>query len=101
VPRGGHNILEPARFAVPIFVGPHTQNFRDIVTIFTAANAVHIITNAEELATVFDPKWQAMGIRARDVFKANSGALQRTLDALEVLLWMPSTIQPRYQQVSK
>jgi 3-deoxy-D-manno-octulosonic-acid transferase len=101
VPRGGHNILEPARFAVPIFVGPHTQNFRDIISIFTAAAAVHILMSAEELSTVFDPKWRDMGARAGDLVTANTGALQRTLDALEVLLWMPSTIQPGYHQVGK
>jgi 3-deoxy-D-manno-octulosonic-acid transferase len=101
VPRGGHNILEPARFAVPIFVGPYTQNFRDIISIFSAANAVHIAPSAEDLATAFDPKWREMGMRGKEVLAANSGALQRTLDALEVLLWMPSTIQSRYQQVTK
>src|SRR5579864_4465005 len=27
---GGHNILEPARYGVPILVGPYTTNFREI-----------------------------------------------------------------------
>ena len=31
VPRGGHNILEPAQHGVAILVGPHTENFREIV----------------------------------------------------------------------
>ena len=53
-----------------------------------------------EFATIFDPKWRAMGERGRNVVIQNSGALQRTVDALEVLLWMPSTIKPRYQQVA-
>jgi 3-deoxy-D-manno-octulosonic-acid transferase len=103
VSRGGHNILEPAGFAVPIFVGPHTQNFRDIIQIFSAANAVHTIDpgDIEELATCFDPQWKTMGQRAREVFTANSGALQRTLDALEVLFWMPSTIKQRYQKAAE
>jgi 3-deoxy-D-manno-octulosonic-acid transferase len=103
VPRGGHNILEPARFGLPIFVGPHTQNFRDIIQIFRVANAVHTIDpdNIVELATCFDPQWKPMGQRAREVLTANSGALQRTLDALEVLLWMPSTIKQRYQKVAE
>ena len=30
VPRGGHNIIEPAQHGVPIIVGNHTGNFRDI-----------------------------------------------------------------------
>ena len=104
VPRGGHNILEPAQFGVPIFVGPHTQNFRDIIFIFQQADAIHVLDPAravEQLSTVFDPKWQAMGERGREVFRSQSGALTRTLDALEVLLWMPSTIQQRYQQAAE
>src|SRR5262249_31130151 len=44
VPRGGHNILEPAQFGRPILVGPHTENFRDIVGIFTAENALRVVT---------------------------------------------------------
>lgn len=29
--RGGHNVLEPAAWGVPTFVGPHTQNFTEMV----------------------------------------------------------------------
>ena len=104
VPRGGHNILEPAQFGKPIFVGPYTQNFRDIISIFQHADALCVLdpaNPAKYLSTVFDPKWQPMGERAREVFRSQSGALQRTLAALEVLLWMPSTIKQRYQQVAE
>ena len=37
VPRGGHNIIEPAQHGVPILVGNHTENFRDIVGLFQDA----------------------------------------------------------------
>ena len=36
VPRGGHNIIEPAQHGVAIVVGNHTENFRDIVHCFRA-----------------------------------------------------------------
>ena len=104
VPRGGHNILEPARYGKPVFVGPYTQNFRDIIAIFLKANAICVIdpTNSvDELASAFEEERRAMGERGRGVFQAQSGALQRTLDALEVLLWMPSSIKQRYEQVQK
>ena len=35
VPRGGHNIIEPAQHGVAIVVGKHTENFRDIVEHFS------------------------------------------------------------------
>src|SRR5947208_11868062 len=43
VRRGGHNILEPAHFGVPIVVGPHTENFRDIISIFQQAEALRVV----------------------------------------------------------
>jgi 3-deoxy-D-manno-octulosonic-acid transferase len=87
VPRGGHNILEPAYFGKAIVVGPHTENFRDIVLYFTAEDAV-LICEAEELAD----RWMALlrepavrkqfGERARMVFQQRSGATDRTVDAI-------------------
>ena len=40
VPRGGHNILEPAFFARAILTGPYTENFRDILSCFESGRAV-------------------------------------------------------------
>jgi 3-deoxy-D-manno-octulosonic-acid transferase len=87
VPRGGHNILEPAYFGKAIAVGPHTENFRDIVSYFTAEDAV-LICEPEELAD----RWLALlrepgvrkqfGERARAVFLQRSGATDRTVDAV-------------------
>src|SRR5262249_16053639 len=47
VPRGGHNIIEPALHGVPIVVGNHTENFRDIVSLFQRHDAVRIVGVAE------------------------------------------------------
>jgi 3-deoxy-D-manno-octulosonic-acid transferase len=87
VPRGGHNILEPAYFGKAIVVGPHTENFRDIVSYFTAEDAV-LICEPEELAD----RWLALlrepavrkqfGERARAVFLQRSGATDRTVHAI-------------------
>src|SRR6266567_2496971 len=48
VPVGGHNILEPAQHVFLIIVGPHTENFRDIVALFRSNDAVRIV-NAIDL----------------------------------------------------
>ncbi|MEO6119958.1 MAG: 3-deoxy-D-manno-octulosonic acid transferase [Terriglobales bacterium] len=103
VPRGGHNILEPAQFGVPTLIGPHTENFRDIVTIFERASAVMRVDATSLLPSLHtwldDPAAaQAMGARAREVYRSQSGAVERTLAALEVLLWMPETMRKNYQQ---
>ncbi len=103
VPRGGHNILEPAQFGVPTLVGPHTENFRDILTTFERAQAVQRVdanTLLPQLGTwLADPaSAKTMGARALEVYRSQSGAVERTLAALEVLMWMPETMRKNYQQ---
>ena len=91
VPRGGHNILEPAQHGVPIVTGPHTENFRDIVNVFSRAGALCVETpeslNAGLLRLLDDPVARRdLGQRASEVFRAQSGATARVLEALEALL---------------
>jgi 3-deoxy-D-manno-octulosonic-acid transferase len=91
VPRGGHNIIEPALHAVPIVVGNHTENFRDIVAVFQARNAVHVVTPAELplafLELISNPSERiALGRRAAETLRSQMGATQRTMQALEQLL---------------
>ncbi|MDP9262941.1 MAG: 3-deoxy-D-manno-octulosonic acid transferase [Acidobacteriota bacterium] len=93
VPRGGHNILEPAQQGCAILVGPHTENFRDIVRLFDRAGAVCVVRpDPQALA---DALLQLLGDRgarshlgelARQTWQAQAGATQRTLDALAVLM---------------
>ena len=98
VPRGGHNILEPAFFGVPILVGPHTENFRDIVQEFRARDAVREVRAFREGETTGDlsktilgliddsSSREAMGRCAAATLQAQQGATERTLRALESLL---------------
>jgi 3-deoxy-D-manno-octulosonic-acid transferase len=49
VPRGGHNILEPARLDNAIIVGPHTFNFAEITNEFLDQGACIKVQDDEEL----------------------------------------------------
>lgn len=69
-PRGGHNILEPASFAVPILVGPHTENFRDIVRRFESGDGV-----AAKTATNSPP------VQANSTAVPDSGVVNRASNA--------------------
>ncbi len=96
VPRGGHNILEPAQRGVPIVVGQHTENFRDIVSLFRSRNAVRVAGPAELplvfldlLANDHDEERRALGQRAAETMRSQVGATARTVSALEELLARP------------
>jgi 3-deoxy-D-manno-octulosonic-acid transferase len=91
VPRGGHNIIEPAQHGVPIIVGSHTENFRDIVKLFQAREAVRVVTAVEfplvlmELLSNESAR-TALGRRAAETLQSQTGATQRTAAALARLL---------------
>ena len=90
--RGGHNILEPAAFGIPIIVGPHTENFRDIVQKIADGGGVLVVRDQHELQSALlrllaDPvERKQLGERALEILKANQGATERTLAELEKLL---------------
>lgn len=91
VPRGGHNILEPAHWGVATIVGPHTENFRDIIGIFRQANAVKIVRSdafgpALLRLLTRDEERRALGLRARTVVQQQAGATERTLAEIRALL---------------
>jgi 3-deoxy-D-manno-octulosonic-acid transferase len=91
-PRGGHNILEPASYGVPILVGPNTNNFRDVIALFNHADAVRVVHDEPELADTWlrlladEHERAALGGRAAAVLARHSGATTRTADVLQGLL---------------
>jgi len=103
VPRGGHNILEPAHFGKAIVVGPHTENFRDVVRRFQDEKALLELSSsqhrhfAEPLAVLLaEPEIrEGLGRRAKLVMDASAGATKKTVSALEVLLWMPESLRTK------
>ena len=108
VKRGGHNPLEPAQFGVPVVMGPHYENFRDIVAKMKAADAIRIVGMRptgdaissrekavdlrEELETAFvqlltdREAARAMGERGRQVFEEQQGATGRAVEAIVAMV---------------
>jgi 3-deoxy-D-manno-octulosonic-acid transferase len=91
VPRGGHNIIEPALHGVAIVVGNHTENFRDIVSLFQSRDAVRVVGPAELplvlMELIANPTERAeLGRRAAETLQAQMGATHRTMQSLEMLL---------------
>jgi 3-deoxy-D-manno-octulosonic-acid transferase len=87
VPRGGHNIIEPALHGVAIVVGNHTENFRDIVGLFESRDAVRVVGPAELPLVLMellanDGQRQGLGRRAAETMRSQLGATERTVEAL-------------------
>ena len=95
VPRGGHNILEPALYGVPIVTGNHYENFRDVVNFFASRNAVRIVGLAE-LPLVFmelidsEDERTTLGRNALAALESQRGATDRTVAALRQLIGVSS-----------
>jgi 3-deoxy-D-manno-octulosonic-acid transferase len=88
---GGHNPLEPARFAVPVIMGPHYANFREVVELLRIANALRVVERrevAEVLASLLDDTnaATAMGAQGAAIFRQQTGATGRVVEAVLQLL---------------
>jgi 3-deoxy-D-manno-octulosonic-acid transferase len=100
VPRGGHNIIEPAQHGVAIVTGNHTENFRDIVGLFRSRDAVRIV-GVSELPLMLmhllanDTERLALGRRAKETILSQVGATGRTLEELKALLAGSATVDRR------
>jgi 3-deoxy-D-manno-octulosonic-acid transferase len=91
VPRGGHNIIEPAQHGVAIVTGNHTENFRDIVALFQSRDAVRIVGLSELPLTLMqlladDGERRALGRRAEETMRSQMGATLHTMEGLQALL---------------
>lgn len=96
--RGGQSVLEPAMHERAAVVGPHMDNFREVVADFAAARAIVQLGSSEPRAAAqaLGAAWirmlehpeeaRAMGQRAREVLSRNAGATGRTLGHLVPLI---------------
>ncbi len=99
VPHGGQNPVEAIKLGAAVLMGPHRQNFRDSYTDLLRVGGCKEVSDAESLATAaLDLLNDATGrtvmtSRAEGAIAAMSGALPRTLAALEPYLPPKTTLQ--------
>lgn len=92
VPRGGHNLLEPVRFSVPVLFGPYTDNVRDVAEVLLRSGGGLRVSDPAALveavsALLPDPaRCRDLGERARAAADSLRGATERTLSTLLPLL---------------
>ena len=92
VPVGGHNVLEPIAVQVPVFCGPHMNNTKSICETLSAANAIVMVQNADELAMVLaemnrnQVQRQQQIKNASAVLDTNKGAVARCMEKIDAVL---------------
>ncbi|MBI5415779.1 MAG: 3-deoxy-D-manno-octulosonic acid transferase [Candidatus Omnitrophica bacterium] len=90
--RGGQNMIEPLSFGKPTFVGPHTENFRDVVRIFEKTGALIRVEDGPGLIAqirrvLADPsRLPVIAAAAIEEIRRHQGATRRTLEAIGDIL---------------
>lgn len=89
---GGHNPIEPAFFGKAIVAGPYDSNFRAMFEEFRAKEAICVTDNLEASMNqlLADSEYRSMlGMRARELVVANSGAGEFAMERLRPYLRSP------------
>ena len=88
VPVGGHNLIEPAAWGIPIVTGPHLFNFAEVANKLVEAGGMRICESSGQLADLVlellnkSDQYQAMAEAAHSVAESNRGALERLVKSL-------------------
>jgi 3-deoxy-D-manno-octulosonic-acid transferase len=92
VPRGGQNLLEPARLGIPVLAGPHTHNQAEAAARLDAAGALLRVADAQSLAATVgrllgdEAERTRRGAAAATAAASEAQVLDRVLAALQPLL---------------
>ena len=92
---GGHNLLEPASFGVPVLFGPYTYNFATMSQLMIKCGGGRMVADESELFHVMvellsqKSKRDQIGKRAEEFVKQNQGALDRVMGILEPYIEVP------------
>jgi 3-deoxy-D-manno-octulosonic-acid transferase len=94
VKKGGHNLLEPASFGVPVLFGRHTYNFAAMAQALISQGGGHEVADEHELlrsmAELLNDrcKREWMGESAQKFVQHNQGALDRVMEVLKPYIEM-------------
>jgi len=86
VPTGGHNLLEPARYGIPVLFGPHTDETGGADRLLLEAGGARRVSDPAGLAATLalwlsdETVRQAVGEAARAAVASSRGALERVTD---------------------
>jgi 3-deoxy-D-manno-octulosonic-acid transferase len=91
-PVGGHNLLEPAAFGLPVLTGPYNFNTADVVKLLQANDAAKVVADSEALTEQIimllknSAERERRGAAGLAVVKNNRGTLRRLMDLIDPLV---------------
>ncbi len=89
---GGHNLLEPYLYSVPVVCGPNLFKTKETATILSNQNALFIANDSDEVAQRIIELLQSdslrikMGSIGKLWLENNRGAVDKSLEAIDILL---------------
>lgn len=92
VPIGGHNIVEPYAYAVPVVCGSHLEKTKDSANGLQSAGALTVVENVLDLAASVEELLRSEELRrrqgesGRQWLEASQGAVAKTLAVVEAVL---------------
>ncbi len=97
-PIGGHNLLEPARWGIPVFFGPHTDHCAEVARILCDAGGGIEVQNGDELFRRIkeaneDASWSArVGQAAQKALAAHGGVVKKNIQMIQTVVPMLETV---------
>ncbi|MEF3168789.1 MAG: hypothetical protein K6360_05575 [Deltaproteobacteria bacterium] len=92
VPVGGHNLVEPAAWGVPVLFGPHVESCREMARGLATSGGGLMVAGVEDLASALERLFidhtarKIAGKKARGVVEKNQGAIERHITLVETML---------------
>ncbi len=92
VPRGGHNMIEPAAWGLPIVCGTNTFNFPEVAAALSRSGGQQCVHNAEQLLAQLETLLpdvsgrRTVGEANRALVASHRGAVEKQLSILDCLV---------------
>jgi 3-deoxy-D-manno-octulosonic-acid transferase len=105
-PVGGHNVLEPYTYKVPVLAGPRLEKTRDFARLLQDRDALFVVKNANEMAQELkrllsdDNLRREIGNRGNQLLLDSQGAVKKGLVILEETLSLHNGHMQNAQQSS-
>jgi 3-deoxy-D-manno-octulosonic-acid transferase len=87
ISRGGHNVMEPAYWSIPIIFGPHMDNFPIAGEFLKRSAAVEVGDSKDIAQTVItlltdNKKAAELGRNAKSIVDKNTGAVKKAIELI-------------------